>query len=96
MTTTMKRWLEMTVSFSGKGETLRPSAVTLKRPTSGTRISVRLDAECLSCRTIFLLSRIGTNIVVMGSAKEEQVEAVRRSLGAATDAYQTVEVAVIA
>jgi hypothetical protein len=95
MTTTMKRWIEMSVSFAGEGEARRPAAVSMKRPSSGTRVTVRLDADCLSSAAVYLLSRIGTNIVVMGSAKREQVEAARQALGAAIDAYQVVEVKVL-
>ena len=95
MSGNMTRWLEMTVRFAGKGEERRPVAVTVKRPPSGTRVTVRVDPVCLSTRTVFLLSRIGTDIVLMAAAQREQAETARLALGRSTEAYQVVQVEVI-
>ncbi len=95
MSSLMTRWVEMTVRFAGHGEQRRPVAVTVKRPPSGTRVTVRVDPECLITRSVFLLSRAGTDIVLLAALREEQAEAARVALGRSADAYQVVRVDVL-
>jgi hypothetical protein len=91
----MTRSMDVTVRFAGQGDERRPVAVLVKRPPSGTRVTVRVDPECLVTRSVYLLSRIGSDIVLMAALREEQAEAARAALGKAAEAWRVVKVEVI-